>query len=384
MDFTAAHFLLPLMRAQRGWGFDVHLACAPGPLVRAIQTEGFPFHPLPIRRSANPLTLFAAYRGLRRLIGEGGYSAVHLHTPVAALVGRPAARGAGAPIVIYTAHGFFFHEAMPAWKRRAHIALERWAQRSADFLMTQSREDAETAVRESIAPAGRVEAIGNGVDPGRFVPPDASGSDRREVAREFGMDPAAPLVVMMGRLVREKGYGDLLEAWARVLGRFPEARLLCVGPALESDRDDFSAEARRLTTGAAMSRSVIFAGMREDVPRLLRAADLFVLPSWREGMPRSILEAMACGRPVVATNIRGCREEVVEGETGLLAPAHDVPALATAITALLGDPARRVAMGAAARRRVEEHFDEQRVIERQEGIYRRLFREKGLAWPSRT
>src|SRR5690606_17271980 len=123
----------------------------------------------------------------------------HLHTPVAALLGRPAARRSGVPLVLYTAHGFYFHERMPSLERALHVRLERFAQRFADYLFTQSREDAETAIAERIAPPGRVLAIGNGVDLAVFAPATDGESVRRAVREEFSIGPGAPLVVMMGR-----------------------------------------------------------------------------------------------------------------------------------------------------------------------------------------
>jgi glycosyltransferase involved in cell wall biosynthesis len=381
VDFTVAKFLLPLMRAQRGWGFDVHFACAPGPLVGGIEAEGFAYRPVPFRRGFNPVPHLAAFRKLLDIAREGDYAAVHLHTPVASLLGRPAVRRAGAPLVLYTAHGFYFHEAMPAGARRLHIELERRAHRSADFLFTQSREDAVTAEREGIALPGRILAIGNGVDLSLFSPATEPAPEQAAVREEFGFPAAGPMALMMGRVVREKGYGELIDAWAAVAQSLPHARLLCVGPTLESERGNYLPEARRRVVRSGLEGSVVFAGMREDIPRLLRAADLFVLPSWREGLPRSIIEAMACGRAVVATDIRGSREAVVDGETGRLVPARAAAPLAEAMLEVMTNAPLRAAMGEAGRRRAEAHFDERDVIEAQRVVYRRLFEEKGMPWP---
>lgn len=384
VDFTARHFLLPLMRAQRTWGFEVEFACSPGPDVPALQAEGFSYHPVGIPRRADPTAFYSAWRSLLALLRSEHFDVVHLHTPVAALLGRPAARRARVPIVLYTAHGFYFHEGMPGVERAVHVALERRAQRHADYLLTQSREDAEAALRHRIATPGRVLAIGNGVDLGAFHAASDRGEIRRAVRAEFDFEPAAPLVVMMGRLVREKGYPELLEAWRHVLAQCPRARLLCIGPQLATDRGGFAAEAARLLARPPLLGAVALAGFRADVARLLQAADLFVLPSRREGMPRSILEAMACGLPVVATDIRGAREEVVPGETGRLVPPGDPQALGRALVDLLLDEASRRRMGAAARLRAENLFDEAAVIARQQALYRQLFEEKGLRWPGQA
>jgi glycosyltransferase involved in cell wall biosynthesis len=382
VDFTVYHFILPLMRAQRDWGFEVEAACTPGEFVGAIESEGFKVHPIPISRSFNLAAHFQSYRALRALFTREKFAAVHAHTPVAALIGRPAARRSGIPVVVYTAHGFYFHERMHPLVRRAHIALERWAQRYADFLLTQSAEDRQTAIETRIATADRSLAIGNGVDTKLFRPDLIAPAERAAVRAEFGLTPAdGPLITMMGRLVREKGYFELVEAWSRVHAHFPKARALFIGDALPSDREDSAARLRERIRELKLENSITLAGLRRDVPRLLAASDIFILPSWREGMPRSILEAMASGLPVIATNIRGCREEVIEGETGFLVPVQDPNAIAEALTLLIGDAQLRAAMGRASRLRAQSEFDERLVIHRQEKIFRQLFNEKSLPWP---
>ena len=158
-------------------------------------------------------------------------------------------------------------------------------------------------------------------------------------------------------------------------------RALLVGEALTSDHDAAAGEIRAHARTLGLGNSIIFTGLRNDVPRLLALGDLFCLPSWREGMPRSLLEAMAMGLPVVSTDIRGCREEVVHGKTGFLVPVRDARALTRAMLQILQDEPLSRRMGQAARRHVESHFDEKLVIERQMAVLRELFEEKGLSWP---
>jgi glycosyltransferase involved in cell wall biosynthesis len=173
----------------------------------------------------------------------------------------------------------------------------------------------------------------------------------------------------------------LLEALAELRGEYPALRALVIGDALSSDHDDSARAIQRAAADLGLGASVIFTGLRADVPRLLALGDLYCLPSWREGMPRSILEAMAASLPVVATDIRGCREEVIDGQTGLIVPVRDARALAGALGGLLRDDQKRRRMGEAGRRRAEQYFSEAQVIERQMRVLRRLFLEKNLAWP---
>ncbi len=360
VDFTMRHFLLPLMEAEAAAGHEVVGVCGEGPLLDPVRARGFRVETVAISRSFNLLRHAEAYRRLVRLFRRERFDMVHVHTPVAALVGRLAARRAGVPRIVYTAHGFYFHERMPAARRGLFIALEWLAGRATDVLFTQSAEDAEAARRLHLCRGGVVEAIGNGVDPARFRP-GADPAARAALRRALDTDPDAVVVMTVGRLVAEKGYPELFRAMAEV-----DAVLWVVGERLESDHAAAIDRAiAAVESDPRLSARVRLLGYREDVPALLAAADVFVLASHREGMPRSIIEAMMAGLPVVATDIRGAREEVVAEETGLIVPVADPGALARALGRLAADADLRARFGAAGRRRAEELYDEAKVIRRQ-------------------
>ncbi len=361
VDFTLYHFLLPLMRGMREHGHEVVGVCADGPLLAGVREAGFRIETAPIARSYNLFRHIASYRRLKALFRAERFDIVHVHTPVASLVGRLAAWRAKVPCVVYTAHGFYFHDRMSWPKRAVFVGLEWLAGRVTDVLFTQSTEDAETARRLNLVRSKVVLAIGNGVDPARFRP--ARKKDATEKTRqEIGAGMNAVVIVAVGRLVAEKGYPELFEAMRNV----PGAELWVVGERLASDHAgaiDHAMDA--LQADPDLAQRIRFLGYRQDVAELLRAADIFVLPSHREGMPRSIIEAMMTGLPVVATDIRGSREEVIEGETGRLAPVADAAALAAALGALVGDAKLRRNMGGAGRARALDLYDEARVVEKQ-------------------
>jgi glycosyltransferase involved in cell wall biosynthesis len=360
VDFSLTHFLLPLMRALRERGHEVVGICADGPKLAPAREEGFRIEHVPFARSANPFANLPAFLALVRLFRRERFDLLHVHTPLAGLLGRIAGRLAGIPRIAYTAHGFYFHERMHPAVYRAHVLLERLGRRFTDVLMTQSAEDAETARAERIAPGGTVTVIGNGVDPTLFRP--GTEAERAAARQALGAAPGDVVAVMIGRMVAEKGYPELFAALART----PGLTLACIGTRLESDHqgtvDAALAAAQRDPATAARLKLL---GYRTDVADLLRGADLFVLPSHREGMPRAIIEAMMTGLPVVATRIRGTREQVVDGETGLLVPVGDSAALAAALGRLVADPALRAAMGRAGLARARALYDEARVIARQ-------------------
>jgi glycosyltransferase involved in cell wall biosynthesis len=360
VDFTLYHFLLPLMRGLRNAGHEVVGACAHGSLTDRIEAEGFRVIDVPIRRSANPLALWRSYRALRHMLGTEKFDMVHVHTPVAALVGRLAAWRAGVPRIVYTAHGFYFHEHMPAAKLGLHIGLEWLAGRTTDLLFTQAEEDAATARRLGLA-RGPIHAIGNGSDPARFRPALPGEIARGDIRAALGTPADRPVILMVGRLVAEKGYTELIEAMRAV-----DAELWIVGERLASDHaDGIAAALATAQSDPPLKARIKLLGYRADVPDLMRAADIFTLPSHREGMPRSITEAMLSGLPVVATDIRGSREEVVDGTTGLLVPLGDIDALGAALARLAADAAMRARLGAAGLARARELYDEAKVVARQ-------------------
>jgi glycosyltransferase involved in cell wall biosynthesis len=360
VDFTLYHFLLPLMRRLREEGHEVTGVCAGGPLAQAVADEGFAIYDIPLRRSANPARNRRAYAALCDQFRAEAYDLVHVHTPVAGFVGRAAAARTGVPRVIYTAHGFFFHEHMPPARRAAHIGLEWFAGRFTHTLFTQSEEDAATARRLGLCRTGDVHAIGNGSDPGVFRPA-TDGQMRAELRSEIGTPAGRVVIVMIGRLVAEKGHVELCEAMRTV-----DAELWVVGERLKSDHADrVGSLIDTVAQDPDRAGRIRFLGYRQDIPNLLRAADIFTLPSHREGMPRSVIEAMLTGLPVVATNIRGVREEVVDGTTGLLVPVRDVAALATALNRLVTDGGERARMGAEGLSRARALYDENLVLDRQ-------------------
>jgi glycosyltransferase involved in cell wall biosynthesis len=375
VDFTLKHFLLPLVDGMRGRGWQVSAVCSEGPLVSGMRAAGYEISTVPIARSMNPLPALRSVAALVRLFRRERFDVLHVHTPVAALIGRVAARISGIPLVVYTAHGFYFHDQMPRWKRSLFVALERFGGRFTDILFSQSSEDAEDAVKEGIVSRERVLAIGNGVDVARFDPARVGAGDTAR--RALGVPRDAFVIGMIGRQVREKGVAEFLGAAVAVAQRHPDAWFLLVGERLASDHAD-GIEVEFAAARVALGVRLVAPGLRSDVPELLAAMDLFCLPSWREGMPRTIIEAMMMGKPVLATDIRGAREEVVPGQTGLLVPTRAPAALATAMERFLADPEWGRRLGVAGRERALLLYDEDKVVARQLERIALAARQRGL------
>jgi len=371
VKFTYRKFLAPLAAALAQQGYQVHAAFTPEyqNLPQALQgLEPVIFHPVTIARSASPLALARSTWHLFRLFRRERFTVVHVHTPVAAIAARLAAALARVPLVFYTAHGFYFHDRMPRLQRWFHISLEALLTPLTTELFTVSSEDAAFARRLRFKPAAHIHAIGNGIDPGRFFPPTPE--QRRLQRHRFGLDDEAVVIGIVARLVAEKGYGELCEAFSQLAPRYPQVQLLLCGSRLASDHagsvDQLVQDLLRRYPGR-----VVCTGDLEDPEAAYQAMDLFCLPSWREGLPYTVIEAMFSALPVVATAIRGCREQVVPEITGLLVPPAQSLPLAAALERLLRDADRRRSWGAAGRARALELYDQSVVLERQLAIYRR-------------
>jgi glycosyltransferase involved in cell wall biosynthesis len=373
-DLTVSKLLLPLIDELKANGYRVDAACSSGRFASQLTARGYNVHTLPMSRTMSPWKNLRSLWGLYRLIRKNRYQIVHVHTPIAAMVGRLAAMLAGTPITVYTAHGFYFHDQMSKWKAGLHIAAERIFGLFTDFLFTQSAEDAQTAVIKGIARDSRVACISNGVDLREFAP----GKPDTELRQSLGIGSDELVVGYVGRLDREKGVLDLLEGMDVAARRVRRLVLLIVGDSASAgDRDKTTH--RRLAEyadGGQARFRIVFTGWTDAVAAVMRLMHVFALPSYREGMPRSIIEAMATGLPVVATNIRGSREEVVHGETGYLVPVRDPATLGGALARVLSDLDLAREMGRKGRRRAEVYFDERKVLQRQVSLYASLVQEK--------
>jgi glycosyltransferase involved in cell wall biosynthesis len=223
-----------------------------------------------------------------------------------------------------------------------------------------SRGAADFLVHGKGYPAHKVVVVPNGRDLTRFAP----GRDRDAVRAELGLPGHGPVVGVVGRLEAQKGHVHLLDAWPDVVAIHPGARLVLVGDG--SLRESLAERART----AGVADSVLFTGFRADVPRVLDAIDVVALPSLHEGMPLTVIEAAAAGRPVVATAVDGTPEVVVDGQTGYLVPPADAPALSRALIALLGDRDALSRMGREAARWARERFDIATHVEATARVYR--------------
>jgi len=318
-------------------------------------------HPIrPWRDLAAVAALARAFRRLRPAI-------VHTHSSKAGILGRAAARLAGVPVVIHSIHGFGFHDHQPAWMRRMLVAAERAAAPWTTHFVSVAATHLERGAALGIVDRERASVLRSGVHLADLAAAAerAGRAGQPALRTRLGLPAAGPILGMVACLKPQKAPLDFVEAAARIASVRPEASFVMVGDG--PLRPQIEARARSL--GIASRLHLL--GWRRDVPDLLAAFDVAVLTSLWEGLPRVVPEAIAAGRPIVATAIDGTAEILRDGETALLAPPGDPGAVANQVLRLLDDPAlaRRIA---SAARPLLAGFDIDRMVREQERLYGRL------------
>jgi glycosyltransferase involved in cell wall biosynthesis len=368
VDMSLVLLLGPQLRAFAEAGMDVVAASAPGPFVPQLESWGIRHEPLrhATRSTAvgqDALALVELWRLFRRLRPD----IVHTHNPKPGLYGRLAARAARVPGVVNTVHGLYATPEDPASRRAVVYALERAVSLCSGAELVQNPEDFQLLGRLGV-PSDKLVLLGNGVDLRRFRP-CTDERRRRQIRADFGLGEDAVIVGTVARLVWQKGFRELFAAAERLCDAHRDVVFVIVGG---SDPEKADAIAPDQLADARRRGRIVFAGSRNDMESVYPAFDLFVLPSYREGFPRSAMEAAACGLPVVATDIRGCRQAVSHGQTGLLVPVRDPVRLASAIEELVHAPALRRQMGSAGRRKAEAEFDDRTVVSKTLEAYERV------------
>ena len=366
-DWYFCSHRLPMARAARDGGLEVVVATRVARHADRIRDEGFRLVPLLKldRRSLNPLREIAALREIVRVYRAERPDIVHHVALKPTLYGTLAAMLAGVPRVVnaLTGMGYVFVSREPIARLLRlvvgalfHVVLDR----KNSVLIVQNPDDAAQLVKAGVVAPERIALVrGSGVDTVRFAP-----GPRR---------PGTPVAVLVARMLWDKGVAEMVEAGRILHARGVPVRVLLVGDAdpgnpsaipagrLESWRHEDAAE---------------WLGHRDDIPEVLRGAHIAVLPSYREGLPKSLLEAAAAGLPLVASDVPGCREVVRHGYNGILVPARDAAALADAIERLASDGDLRDLMGRRSRELALQHFSQETVAAETLAVYRRLLGEK--------
>ncbi|WP_414571152.1 glycosyltransferase family 4 protein [Nostoc sp. CCY 9925] len=371
---TVEALLRPQIDYFLSQNLSVEIACSPGSEVEKLQQQGYIIHPIQIDRRISPVRNLRSIYQLTQLMRQNHYDLVHVHTPIAAVLGRIAAKLAGVKKIVYTAHGFPFHDQSSPSEYRFYFTVEKLAALITNLILTQNYEDIATAKKLNLCPPIKLRYLGNGVDVNRFQRDRLNPTHQIELRKSLGIPEYTDLIIgTIGRITYKKGSGYLIEAVAKLLPYFPNLQVLVIGSQLSSDPEPFQKQLIQKIHDLGIKKNVILTGERQDIPELLGLLDIFTLPTFtHEGLPRSILEAMSMGLPVVATDIRGCREAVIHGKTGLIVPPKNSEKLAEALGVLLSNYQLRQSYGKASRERVEVDYDEELVFKRLNKYYQDL------------
>jgi L-malate glycosyltransferase len=349
LEFGGAELLAERFANRFGGGERVVVACldGEGPLAERLRALGMTVVDLARRPGAID---FACVRRLRSLVAAEKIELVHAHqtTPFFyALLARGLFRSR--PRILFTEHGRFF----PDRGSRKRALLQRLLLGRNDLVVAVGESVKQAVVKYEGVPANRVHVVYNGIP---VTAHDGIDLDRAAVRKELGVPEQAFVVIQVARLDETKNHRMALEAFRLFAAGYPPALLILVGDGPERERLE------RAAAEFHLNAKVKFLGSRSDVRRLLSAADVAILTSLSEGIPLSLIEAMAGGLPIVATSVGGVPEVVEHGETGLLVPSENPSALSEALRSLANDSELRTRLGDAGRRRAHEKFDEERMF----------------------
>lgn len=354
---------------QAARGHDVSLVFGPiygpeGSLLDRVRAHGGiePIETPHLVRQLAPIRDLRCRRDLRRIIRDRKPDVVHTHSSKAGILGRAAAWSERVPCVIHTIHGLAFHPYQSRWRNAIYIRAERWAARRCHRILCVADAMREQALAAGIGRREQYATVYSGMEVERFLEP---GVDRARVRAELGLAPDDFVVGTIARLAELKGHDDLLDALGPMMREHAHLKLLWVGDGWWRDRllgrvSEMGLREQVLTVGLVPS---------EAIPKYLQAMDVLAHPSYREGLPRAVTQALLSAVPAIAYDVDGAREVCIDGTTGRLVAPGDCTGLAAATHELMMDAALRDRMGRAGRERCRRQFAAEKMVEDLETIY---------------
>ena len=324
-------------------------------------------------REISPMDDLVSLARMVKLVRRLQPDIVHTHMAKAGTVGRLAARICGVPLVVHTYHGHVFHSYFSPAKTRVFLTIERALGLATNRIIVVGDGQRDEIASYGVAPLRKLTTIRLGLELDQFLEAE---SHRGELRRELGIDPQAPLVGIVGRLVPIKAPELFLQAAVSIREALPSAEFLVVGDG--ERRQELESQVNQL----GLSKSVRFLGWRRDLVRVYADLDVVALSSLNEGSPVVLIEALAAARPVVATAVGGVPEVVIHGQTGLTVPVSDVSALSESILTLLRDRSLADRLGRAGRQYVYPRYDSSRLVDDVRQLYLRELAARGRARPT--
>ncbi|MFH1368193.1 MAG: glycosyltransferase family 4 protein [Elusimicrobiota bacterium] len=294
---------------------------------------------------------------------------VHTHSSKAGILGRIAAWLARVPVVIHTFHGFGFHE-LQIWPvRKLFILLERMCAGMSDKLIVVSNKNTEKALANGIGDPGKFTVIRSGIEISKYRNLNV---DKADIRKKLGIKSEETVITTIGPFKPQKNLDDFIKTADMVLKKKPDTVFLMIGDG------ELRPHIELLIHSYNLSAKIILLGWRRDIPELLAVSDIFAMTSLWEGLPRSVLEAMCAGLPVVANAVDGVKEIVAEGKSGFLVKPHDNDAMSGFLLKLANDANLRKQMGKFGRNLINREYDIDFMVEQQEELYMSLLKQKGI------
>jgi len=359
------------MKLLRDKGYEVHVATKLGNRQQEFDDISVIKHHIDFSRSPYSPRVLTSLLQMEKLLRDVRFSLVHVHTPVAAFVTRLACQRTKTHPVLYTAHGFHFYKGAPFKNWLLYYNMEKLAAHWTDGLITINEEDYEVAKRFRLRKDGKLFYVpGVGVDV-EAIQQRAAAADRSAKRRELGIDYKSIVMITVGELNANKNHSQVLRALSKL--RRTHFHYLIVGTG------EYELKLKKTVKQLSLQDNVSFLGFRKDIPELLSASDIFILTSRREGLPKAILEAMAAGLPIIATDVRGNRDLVKHGENGLIIPLDDVERTAEAIMKLIAEPELKETMGEKSKELVK-YYDLNNILPQMEQIYDYVLSTSESSW----
>lgn len=366
VDYHFRAFHLPYLKWFKDQGFEVHVAASGNIELPYVDMK----FDIPIQRSPLHRTNLEAYGALKSILAANKYDIIHCHTPMGGVLARLAARSARkkGTKVIYTAHGFHFCQGAPLFHWLAYYPLEKFLSYYTDCLITINEEDYSLAKNRRFR-ANQIEHVhGVGVNTTQFKQIDELHRAAQKVS--MGYLPSDILLFYAAEFNSNKNQHQLIRALAHIRNEAPHVKLLLAGVGALQE------QCLELAKELQVDQQVKFLGYRADIDQLVPVCDIAVASSLREGLPVNLMEAMACGLPVVASENRGHRELVHNGDNGWLTPPNDHKTMAERLLLLVGDKELRTRLGSHGRQMIEAKYAIDRVLHQKSAIYSRFMDEK--------
>lgn len=354
------NFHIPFMKLLQEKGYEVHVATKLGNRQQEFDDIGVIKHNVDFSRSPYSPKVFKSLQQMEKLLKEIRFSLVHVHTPVAAFVTRLACQRTNTHPVLYTAHGFHFYKGAPLKNWLLYYNMEKLAAHWTDGLITINEEDYKAAQKFKLRKNGKVFFVpGVGVDIVGLEQRIAS-IDRSEKRKELGISELSTVLITVAELIPRKNHIQVLKALSKL--NKTNFHYLVVGNG-ESEQ-----QLKKAVNELMLQDKVSFLGFRRDVPELMASSDIFILTSRHEGLTRAIMEAMAVGLPIIATDVRGNRDLVKSGENGYLVPLDDVETTSQVIKKLISSPELRNSMQEKNKEKARAYALD-RILPQMEKIY---------------